>query len=139
MTDPRPKITVETFVAAPPDAVWRAYTTPEDIMQWNFASPDWHCPTAAVDLREGGRFCFRMEAKDSSMGFDFEGTYTHITPQSRLDYAFGDRTASVIFTPEPGGTRLRLRFDAETDHPADQQRAGWTAILDNFARHVTNK
>ena len=86
-------ITVSTDVAAPLEAVWRAYTTPADIMVWNSASPDWHTPSASVDLREGGRFCSRMEARDGSMGFDFEGVYTRIVPLQRLEYRFGDRQA----------------------------------------------
>ena len=91
------KITVETTVSAPVSEVWRAYTTPEDIKQWNAASPDWHTTAATVDLREGGAFSSRMEAKDGSMGFDFAGTYTRIVPNELIEYAFGERNAKVEF------------------------------------------
>lgn len=131
------KITVETRVDAPIAEVWRAYTTPADIEQWNAASDDWHTTSASVDLREGGTFSSRMEAKDGSMGFDFAGTYTKIVPLERIEYAFGDRAAEVVFTPVDGGVDVRVTFDAETTHPVEMQRDGWQAILDNFARHVT--
>src|SRR3974390_2760564 len=130
------KITVETNVAAPIEAVWQAYTTPADIKQWNAASDDWHTTAASVDLREGGTFSSRMEAKDGSMGFDFAGTYTKIVPQSLIEYAFGDRAARVAFTEGFHGVNVRVTFDAETSHPIEQQRSGWQAILNNFARHV---
>lgn len=129
-------ITVSTDVAAPLEVVWRAYTTPADIMVWNSASPDWHTPSASVDLREGGRFCSRMEARDGSMGFDFEGVYTRIVPLQRLEYRFGDRQAQVEFWPGPQAVTVRVSFNPETVFPEDQQRAGWQAILDHFKRHV---
>ena len=130
------KITVETQVHAPIDEVWRTYTTPEDIKQWNAASDDWHTTQASVDLRVGGNFCSRMEAKDGSFGFDFAGTYTKIVPHERIEYAFGDRAAVVEFVAGPDDVTVRVTFDAETEHPAEQQRQGWQAILDNFKRHV---
>lgn len=130
------KINVETTVAAPLVAVWRAYTTPEDIVQWNAASDDWHTTKASVDLRVGGTFSSRMEAKDGSFGFDFAGTYTEVVDQQRLAYAFGDRAATVDFTETPGGVRVAVSFDAEDSHSVEQQRGGWQAILDNFKRHV---
>ncbi|WP_370677484.1 SRPBCC family protein [Pleomorphomonas sp. PLEO] len=133
------KITVETTVAAPIVEVWRAYVTPEDIKAWNAASDDWHTTAASVDLREGGAFSSRMEAKDGSMGFDFAGTYTRIVPHERIEYDFGDRTAQVSFTPRPDSVTVRVTFDAEDTHSEEQQRAGWQAILDNFARHVEGK
>ena len=133
------KITVETNVAAPVGQVWEAYVTPEDIKQWNAASEDWHTTSAAVDLREGGAFSSRMEAKDGSMGFDFAGTYTKIVEHKLIAYSFGDREAQVEFTPGQNGTKVRVTFDAETTHSAEQQRDGWQAILDNFARHVEAK
>jgi len=130
------KITVETKTVAPIGEVWRAYTTPDDIKQWNAASEDWHTTAAAVDLREGGAFSSRMEAKDGSMGFDFAGTYTKIQAPNLIEYAFGPRTARVEFTETPAGVLVRVAFDAEDTHSIEQQRAGWQAILDNFARHV---
>ena len=129
-------ITVETTVAAPVSAVWDAYITPEDIMQWNSPSDDWHTPAATVDLREGGAFSSRMEAKDGSMGFDFAGTYTKIVEHELIEYDFGDRHASVEFIPEDGGVRVSVTFDPETENPVEQQRGGWQSILDSFKRHV---
>src|SRR5258707_10349217 len=101
------KINVETTVAAPIEQVWRAYTTPEGIMQWNAASDDWHTTAASVDLREGGKFSSRMEAKDGSTGFDFAGTYTKII-EPKLIYSFGDRKAQVDFTPGQTGVKVRV-------------------------------
>jgi uncharacterized protein YndB with AHSA1/START domain len=133
------KITVETTVAAPIDKVWRVYTTPEDIKQWNAASDDWHTTAATVDLRPGGAFSSRMEAKDGSMGFDFAGTYTNVVQHKLIEYSFGDRAAQVEFADGPKGVRVRVTFDSESSHSIEQQREGWQAILDNFARHVEAK
>ena len=130
------KITVETRVAAPVAATWRAWTTPADIVQWNAASDDWHTTTASVDLRAGGAFSSRMEAKDGSMGFDFAGTYTNVQDQRLIEAAFGDRALRVEFIPDGEGTIVRETFDAEGTHPVEAQRQGWQAILDRFARHV---
>lgn len=133
------KITVETRIAATPTEVWRAWTTPADICQWNAASADWHTTAASVDLREGGAFSSRMEAKDGSMGFDFAGTYTKIEPERRIEAEFGGRQLVVEFLPEGDGVRVRETFDAEDTHPEEMQRQGWQAILDRFARHVEGK
>ena len=130
------KITVEKLVRAPREKVWLAYTTPEDIVQWNADSEDWHTTRSTVDLRVGGEFSSRMEAKDGSFGFDFAGTYTQVIPQQMLEYAFGDRTANVEFLEAPDGVNVRVTFDAEEIHSIEQQQEGWQAILDNFARHV---
>ena len=130
------KITIETLVKAPVAAVWRAWTTPADIVQWNTASPDWHTTTARVDLRVGGQFSSRMEARDGSMGFDFAGTYTVVDEHRELSAAFGERSLQVLFIEGAQGVTVRETFDAESTHPVEQQRAGWQAILDNFARHV---
>ena len=131
------KITVETKVKAGLDAVWKAWNTPEDIQRWNSASEDWHTPKSSVDLREGGKFSARMEAKDGSEGFDFEGTYTRVVPQKLIEYRMSDgRTCSVEFQEEGGEVRVRETFDAETENSPELQRQGWQAILDNFARHV---
>ena len=132
-------ITVQTTVAAPVNDVWRAYTTPADIKQWNAASDDWHTTAASVDLRVGGAFSSRMEAKDGSMGFDFAGTYTEIVPNRRLVYAFGDRRAEVDFAETPQGVTVRVTFDPESEYPVEQQQQGWQSILDNFKRHVEGK
>ena len=129
-------IVVAVTVVAPLAEVWRAYTTPEDIMQWNAASDDWHTTAATVDLRVGGTFSSRMEAKDGSFGFDFAGEYTQIVPHELIAYRFGDRTASVQFAEGAGGVTVTVTFDPETEHPVEMQRDGWQAILANFARHV---
>jgi uncharacterized protein YndB with AHSA1/START domain len=133
------KIVVETLVSAPIAKVWHAYTTPEDIKQWNTASEDWHTTQSSVDLREGGAFSSRMEAKDGSFGFDFAGTYTKIIPYQLIEYSFGDRHGVVEFVQENEGVTVRVTFDAETTHPEAQQRQGWQAILNNFAKHVAAK
>lgn len=130
------RITVETTVRAPLASVWKAYTSPENIVRWNAASDDWHTPHATLDLRPGGRFCFRMEARDGSFGFDFEGEYTRVVPVSLIEYAFGDRNACVEFTELAGGVCVRVAFDSEQTHSIEQQREGWQAILDRFRRHV---
>lgn len=133
------QITVETTVAAPIDAVWRAYTSPDDIRNWNAASDDWHTTAAEVDLRVGGKFSSRMEAKDGSFGFDFAGTYTNIVTNELIEYSFGPRHAKVEFIPNPMGVTVRVSFDPESTHPIDQQRAGWQAILNRFAEYVPAK
>src|SRR4051812_46922917 len=133
------RITVETTVAAPIEEVWRAYTTPEDIKEWNAASDDWHTTSAVVDLRPGGKFASRMEAKDGSFGFDFAGEYTKVIPHQLIEYAFGERVASVEFTNGAEGVTVKVSFDSDPAPPEDQQRSGWQPTLDNFARHVEGK
>jgi uncharacterized protein YndB with AHSA1/START domain len=130
------KITVQALIHAPLDAVWRAWSNPQDIQQWNAASPDWHTTASKVDFRVGGLFSSRMEAKDGSMGFDFAGQYTAIEPQRLIESRFGDRTLRVEFEAGEGGVSVRETFDAENTFPAAQQQQGWQAILDNFKRHV---
>lgn len=130
------KIAVETVIAAPVEQVWHAYTTPEDIKCWNAASDDWHTTAATVDLRVGGKFSSRMEAKDGSMGFDFAGTYTNIVPHKLIEYEFGGRHAQVEFAKAPQGIRVRVTFDGESTHSIERQRSGWQAILDNFTHYV---
>lgn len=130
------KITVETLVKAPIDKVWSAYSNPEDIKQWNAANDDWHTTASSVDLRVGGAFSSRMEAKDGSFGFDFAGTYTKVEPNKLIEYAFGDRVGVVEFIEGAGGVTMRVTFDAENEFPEEQQRQGWQAILSKFAQHV---
>lgn len=130
------KITVETKIKAPVALVWRAYTTPEDIKHWNTASPDWHTTQSSVDLRVGSAFSSRMEAKDGSFGFDFAGTYTKLVTNELIEYTFGDRIGMVEFINAESEVTVRVTFDAESQHPIEQQRQGWQAILDNFAKHV---
>ena len=128
------QIVVEATAPAALDAVWDAYTSPDQITKWNFASDDWHCPKASVDFREGGKFTSRMEAKDGSMGFDFEGTYTRIIPNERIEYSFGDRHAVVEFTPAGEQTHLKVSFDPDDQFPVEQQRSGWSAFCKLVAK-----
>jgi uncharacterized protein YndB with AHSA1/START domain len=131
------KITIETIVSAPIEKVWKAWTTPEDIRQWNAASSDWHCPVAEIELSPGGRFSYRMEARDGSMGFDFAGTVTKVVPLAVIEYSLGDgRSVAVEFLESDTTVTVRETFEADSDHSSEQQRQGWQAILDNFARHV---
>ena len=131
------KISISVWVARPIAAVWQGWNTPASIMAWNAASPEWHCPSSRVDLRVGGRFCHHMAARDGSMGFDFEGTFTEVTAPTGLGYVMDDgRAVSVRFVEELGGTRVAAAFDAESLHSGEQQRAGWQSILDHFKRHM---
>lgn len=130
------KITVETTVDAPMEKVWRAYNNPQDIMQWNAGSDDWHTTASSVDLRVGGAFSSRMEARDGSMGFDFAGTYTKIIPHELIAYSFGDRMAQITFKESSQGVVVRVTFDSEPTNSIEQQRAGWQSILDNFKRYL---
>jgi len=130
------QITVDTAVNAPMKTVWKAYTTPEDIMAWNAASDDWCCPKATVDLRNGGSFVTRMEAKDGSAGFEFGGTYEAVTEHERIEYKMEDgRRVTVEFSENGSGVTVKVTFDAETENSIDLQRSGWQSILDNLAQH----
>jgi len=133
------KITVTTVVRAPLAEVWRAYTTPDDIKVWNTASSDWHTTQAEVDLRVGGKFCSRMEAKDGTFGFDFAGEYTKLIPQQLIEYVFDERNVSVNFTESSDGILVKVSFDPESIHPEEQQREGWQSILNNFAKYVSER
>lgn len=133
------KIVVSTVVEAPLQEVWRAYTTPDDIKVWNTASVDWHTTASSVDLRPGGKFSSRMEAKNGSFGFDFAGEYTKVVPLQLIEYSFGDRIGVVEFSAGSSGVLVTVTFDSEATHSEEQQRTGWQAILDNFARHVKEK
>lgn len=130
------KINVETLVNAPIEKVWLAYNSPEDIVKWNAASDDWHTTSSTVDLRAGGKFSSRMEAKDGSFGFDFAGTYTKVIENKLIEYSFGDRTAKVEFSEVPTGVKVVVEFDSEETHSVEQQQQGWQAILNNFTRYV---
>ena len=133
------KITVETIVRAPVERVWRAWTTPADIVQWNTASDDWHTTKSEVDLRVGGIFSSRMEAKDGSFGFDFTGTYTTVMVNELLECSLGERNLRIEFIPGPDGVTVRETFDAEETHSIEQQREGWQSILSRFRQHVESK
>lgn len=133
-------VTIETTVNAPVEKVWDFWTKPEHITQWNAASDDWHSPSATNDLRVGGSFTSRMEAKDGSMGFDFGGTYDEVEPLRKIAFTMGDsRRVSVKFENRDGTTHITETFDAETQNSVDMQRAGWQSILDNFKRYTETK
>jgi uncharacterized protein YndB with AHSA1/START domain len=121
--------------------VWDAWNNPADIKQWNAAQEDWHTTKSTVDLREGGKFLARMEAKDGSAGFDFEGIYTRVVPKKTIEYRMSDgREVKVEFNERPGsGVLVKETFDAETENTTELQRQGWQSILDNFGRHVEAK
>ena len=133
------KIIVETKISAPIEKVWNSYISPEAIVQWNAASDDWHTVTARVDLRVGGEFCSRMEARDGSKGFDFSGIYTKIVPMNMIEYTFGERKAKVEFIKDESDVVVRVTFDAEKENSIEQKRNGWQAILNNFRKYVIQK
>jgi uncharacterized protein YndB with AHSA1/START domain len=133
------KISVSVEVNAPVAKAWDAYTSPEAINQWNFASDDWQCRDARVDLRVGGSFSSHMEAKDGSEGFDFEGTYTNIIKHQLLEYSFWDRSTTVRFEEMGDQVVVTVEFDAEDENSADQQKEGWQAILNNYAKYVLSR
>ncbi len=131
------KITVEAMVNSPVAKVWKAWNTPTDIMQWNFADPSWHSPSSENDLRVGGKFKNRMEARDGSFGFDFEGIYDQVELHKVITYTMGDgRKATTLFTEEDGKTHIQTTFDAETQNDPEMQKQGWQAILNNFVKYV---
>lgn len=131
------KITIDTLIDAPLDKVWTCYTDPDHITRWNFASDDWCCPSASNDLRVGGRYTARMEAKDGSFGFDFGGTYTELTPRASMSYVLDDgRAVTTRFEQIDDKTRVTTAFEAEGQNPVEMQRDGWQAILNNFKAHA---
>jgi uncharacterized protein YndB with AHSA1/START domain len=130
-------ITVETTVNAPVEKVWELWTKPEHITKWNNASDDWHTPRAENDLRAGGSFVSRMEAKDGSFGFDFGGVYDDVQENKCIEYTIGDgRKVKVDFTSEGNATKIVERFEAENTHSIEMQRGGWQAILDSFKKYT---
>lgn len=133
----RSRITIEATVNAPVAKVWKAWNTPADIMQWNTADPGWHCPFSENDLRVGGKFKNRMEAKDGSFGFDFEGEYNKVELHKEISYTMSDgRKATTFFAEQNGNTNIATTFDAESENDPEFQKQGWQAILDNFVKYV---
>lgn len=131
------RITISQTINAPIEKVWQYWTEPEHITQWNAASDDWHCPSATNDLREGGTFTSRMEAKDGSAGFDFAGTYTQVIPHELIAYKMDDdREVMTTFKQAEDGVEIITEFDAEGTNPIEMQRAGWQAIMDRFKQHI---
>jgi uncharacterized protein YndB with AHSA1/START domain len=131
------RITISTHVNKPVAHVWKVWTDPAHIMQWNSASDDWHCPKATNDLRTGGKFSSTMAARDGSFSFDFEGVYDDVQLHKRIAYTMADgRTCEILFTEKDGGTEVTESFDAEGTNPVEMQRGGWQAILDRFKAHA---
>lgn len=133
------QITVKIITSSPLEDCWNAYTLPEHITRWNFADPSWHCPSAQNDLRVGGTYLARMEAKDGSFGFDFEAVYTNVQPMKSFTYTLGGRNATVVFSNIPEGTEIVVSFDPESENPIELQQNGWQAILRQFKFFVENQ
>ena len=130
-------ITVESTIEAPVEKVWESWTQPKHIVKWCNASDDWHTPRAENDLRVGGNFVSRMEAKDGSMGFDFGGTYDAVRQNEYIEYTMGDgRKVQITFFPEGEETKVVESFEAESLNPVELQKGGWQAILDNFKKYT---
>jgi uncharacterized protein YndB with AHSA1/START domain len=136
-TTDKPIITVAVKINAPVKEVWDLWTDPRHIIHWNYASDDWHTPRATNDLRVGGKFSCRMEAKDGSQGFDFGGKYTRIEYLKSIDSILGDdRTIHTVFQSVGNSTTINESFEAEQTNPTEMQRSGWQAILNNFKKYV---
>ncbi len=130
-------LTTQTTINLPISEVWESWTKPEHIIHWNFASDDWHCPTAENDFRQGGKFNYQMAAKDGSFAFDFWGIYDEITEFKSIYSTMGDgRKMWVEFTGDGNTTHIEERFEAETENSAELQQLGWQAILDNFKKYT---
>jgi uncharacterized protein YndB with AHSA1/START domain len=130
------KITVSATINAPLKKVWDYYNNPKHIVNWNFADPSWHCPNAENDLRIGGTYKARMEAKDGSFGFDFEAIYSEVNEGKNFTYEFGGRNATVEFKSVANQTEVMVTFDAENENPVEMQKGGWQAILNNFKTYT---
>lgn len=131
------KIKVDTSVEKDLDKVWEFWTKPEHIAKWNQATEDWMCSNAENDLQKGGKFVYRMEAKDGSYGFDFSGEYMEVKPKEKLVYALEDgRSAEINFSEEHGKTIITETFEPESENPEDQQKEGWQAILNSFKKYA---
>lgn len=140
VTEQKTKIKVEAIVKAPKDIVWKLWTTHENIVQWNNASDDWHTPNAKIDLRAGGEFLYRMEAKDGSFGFDFGGVFDTVKPMEFIAYTIGDgRKVEITFTSIGSETSVTETFEAERSHAIEQQRDGWQSILNNFKKYSESR
>ncbi|MBW8331319.1 MAG: SRPBCC family protein [Prolixibacteraceae bacterium] len=130
-------ITVEATVNAPVEKVWKFWSSPEHITKWNNASDDWHTPYSENDLRVGGKFTSRMEAKDGSFGFDFWGVYDVVVTNERIEYTLGDdRKVKIVFTDKGNATQVIESFEAENENSIEMQKGGWQAILDNFRKYT---
>jgi uncharacterized protein YndB with AHSA1/START domain len=134
------KIKIEATISAPTPKVWEYWTQPEHITKWNFASDDWQCPFAINELKVGGKYSARMEAKDGSFGFEFEAIYDEVVEQNRITYTMGDgRKATTDFQSLGDNTKVTTVFDAEKTNSEDMQKNGWQAILNNFKKYTEGK
>ena len=134
------KITVEATIEKDRKKVWKLWTSPEHITKWNQATEDWMCSKAENEVREGGKFVYKMEAKDGSFGFDFSGEYTEVEEEEKLVYALEDgRTAEVKFSEEDGKTTITEIFEPESENPVDQQKQGWQGILNSFKNYAEDQ
>lgn len=139
-TDNKTKVNVEVIIHATIEKAWDVFNNPDDIIQWNQASPDWHCPHAENNLRVGGKLLSRMEAKDGSFGFDFEAIYDEVVTCKKITYTMGDgRQATTLFEKSGDATKVTTTFDAESENPVEFQRSGWQAILNSYKRYAENK
>jgi uncharacterized protein YndB with AHSA1/START domain len=130
-------IKVTSTIKAPVSKVWTCWTAPEHIVKWNHASDDWHSPFAENDIRPGGKFLSRMEAKDGSFGFDFGGVYDQIKVNELIIYTMDDgRKVTITFATRGNDTEVAETFEAENTNPVEMQKGGWQAILDNFKKYV---
>lgn len=132
------KITVQASISADAKKVWNYYNNPKHIINWNFADPSWHCPSAENDMRIGGTYKARMEAKDGSYGFDFEAIYSEINKGKNFTYEFGGRTATVQFNELDSQTEVVVTFAPEEENPIEMQKGGWQAILNSFKNYTEN-
>lgn len=136
-TQEKTTLAVEAVINATVAKVWELWAKPEHITQWNNASNDWHTPSASNDLRVGGSFSSRMEARDGSMGFDFGGIYDAVTPNEYIEYTLGDgRKVKINFIADGNSTKVVESFDAETENSLELQQGGWQAILNNFKKYA---
>ena len=133
------KIVVTATIHAPIEKVWDCYTNPTHIVNWNFADPSWHCPRAENDMKIGGTYKARMEAKDGSFGFDFEAVYTEINEGKRFAFEFGGRISTYEFNDLGADTLLSITFDPETENSIELQKNGWQLILNNFKHYIENE
>jgi uncharacterized protein YndB with AHSA1/START domain len=137
MSQPPTTITVKSTIHAPINKVWKCWTDPVHIVNWNHASDDWHTPHAENDLRVGGKFSYTMAAKDGSFSFDFWGNYTDIQEHENLTIKLGDdRNLQISFASDGDITHVTETFDAEDQNPVELQQTGWQAILDNFKKYT---
>jgi uncharacterized protein YndB with AHSA1/START domain len=137
MTINQEKVTIEVDVNAPMEKVWQYFNDPNHVVMWNNASEDWHTPKAENNVVTGGTFNYRMEARDGSSGFDFNGVYDEVVPNQLIRYTMeGGRKVEVVFSEKEGGVHIVETFDSETENPIEKQREGWQSILNNFKKYV---